>query len=625
MAGLRPGRGRAAARASGPSGCASSSRALDAACAVRRRDGAARAVPRRGASTARRMLEAELEFVDRRSPTRIRTDELGGTDGWRRDPRAARRGHHLRGDRSPTRSATSGRRPRSHRAHPQTVRRQNPRPVRQHRPGARHPSRTDMAVRTRGATRTIGAAARLPIHARSPHDAPHLDGRCRGRRARQDAIPAAAATAVRALDGLSSTSRAGSVFGAARPQRRRQVHHRQDPHHARPAPTRGTRARSPGIDVAARPRRGCAARSGWSPRRPSQRPDGDRPREPRAGRADPGHDARGRARPRAASCWSASSSPTPPTGSPRRYSGGMARKLDVAIGLVHRPRVLFLDEPTTGLDPEARAEMWAEIGRLAGDERMTVLLTTHYLDEADRLADRLAIVDRGRIVVEGTPGRAEERAARRHACRSSSTRRRARPRGALLDALAGPREVAARRRQPARPAPRTARAPSRPCSPRWRTAGIAVASVDRRAAVARRRLPALRRPQLRGGGMTAMRTLRHSAYLTAPLAARAAGASRSFAAITLIQPIIWLLLFGQLFQAVVEIPGFARLRLVPRVHHPRRDRHDGAVLQRLGGHGLHRGHEPRRDGPPARLARAARGDDGRHARLPGASRPSSRR
>ena len=81
----------------------------------------------------------------------------------------------------------------------------------------------------------------------------------------------------------------------------------------------------------------------------------------------------------------------------------MARKLDVAIGLMHRPQVLFLDEPTTGLDPEARAEMWAEIAPAAGDEQLTVLLTTHYLDEADRLADRLAIVDHGRVVAEGTP------------------------------------------------------------------------------------------------------------------------------------------------------------------------------------------------------------------------------
>jgi ABC-2 type transport system ATP-binding protein len=87
----------------------------------------------------------------------------------------------------------------------------------------------------------------------------------------------------------------------------------------------------------------------------------------------------------------------------KTYSGGMARKLDVAIGLMHRPSVLFLDEPTTGLDPEARAEMWAEIERMARQEQMTVLLTTHYLDEADRLANRLAIVDHGRVVAHGTP------------------------------------------------------------------------------------------------------------------------------------------------------------------------------------------------------------------------------
>ncbi|MEU6324177.1 ATP-binding cassette domain-containing protein [Streptomyces sp. NPDC047009] len=85
------------------------------------------------------------------------------------------------------------------------------------------------------------------------------------------------------------------------------------------------------------------------------------------------------------------------------YSGGMRRRLDVALGLVHRPEVLFLDEPTTGLDPEARTAMWEEIARLAGEEGLTILLTTHYLEEADRLAERIAIVDRGRVVVEGTP------------------------------------------------------------------------------------------------------------------------------------------------------------------------------------------------------------------------------
>ena len=87
----------------------------------------------------------------------------------------------------------------------------------------------------------------------------------------------------------------------------------------------------------------------------------------------------------------------------KSYSGGMQRRLDVALGLLHRPQVLFLDEPTTGLDPEARALMWAEIERLAREERMTILLTTHYLEEADRLASQLAIVDQGRIVARGTP------------------------------------------------------------------------------------------------------------------------------------------------------------------------------------------------------------------------------
>jgi ABC-2 type transport system ATP-binding protein len=89
----------------------------------------------------------------------------------------------------------------------------------------------------------------------------------------------------------------------------------------------------------------------------------------------------------------------------RTFSGGMQRRLDVALGLVHRPKVLFLDEPTTGLDPESRAAMWDEITGLVASDRVTVLLTTHYLDEADRLASRLAVVDRGRVVAEGEPER----------------------------------------------------------------------------------------------------------------------------------------------------------------------------------------------------------------------------
>jgi len=85
------------------------------------------------------------------------------------------------------------------------------------------------------------------------------------------------------------------------------------------------------------------------------------------------------------------------------YSGGMRRRLDLALALVHRPRVLFLDEPTTGLDPQSRSALWEEVARLAKDEGVTVFLTTQYLEEADVLADRVGIIDQGRIVAEGTP------------------------------------------------------------------------------------------------------------------------------------------------------------------------------------------------------------------------------
>jgi ABC-2 type transport system ATP-binding protein len=87
----------------------------------------------------------------------------------------------------------------------------------------------------------------------------------------------------------------------------------------------------------------------------------------------------------------------------RTLSGGMQRKLDVAMGLVHQPQVLFLDEPTTGLDPEARTDMWREIFKLSREDGLSVLLTTHYLEEADHLAEHVAIIDQGQIVVEGTP------------------------------------------------------------------------------------------------------------------------------------------------------------------------------------------------------------------------------
>jgi ABC-2 type transport system ATP-binding protein len=85
------------------------------------------------------------------------------------------------------------------------------------------------------------------------------------------------------------------------------------------------------------------------------------------------------------------------------YSGGMKRRLDLALALVHRPRILFLDEPTTGLDPQSRTALWEEVQRLASDRGVTVFLTTQYLEEADVLADRVGIIDRGKIVAEGTP------------------------------------------------------------------------------------------------------------------------------------------------------------------------------------------------------------------------------
>jgi ABC-2 type transport system ATP-binding protein len=85
------------------------------------------------------------------------------------------------------------------------------------------------------------------------------------------------------------------------------------------------------------------------------------------------------------------------------YSGGMRRRLDLALALVHSPRILFLDEPTTGLDVQSRTALWDEVARLANDDGVTVFLTTQYLEEADSLADRVGIIDTGRIVAEGTP------------------------------------------------------------------------------------------------------------------------------------------------------------------------------------------------------------------------------
>ena len=90
------------------------------------------------------------------------------------------------------------------------------------------------------------------------------------------------------------------------------------------------------------------------------------------------------------------------------FSGGMRRRLEIARGLVHSPRILFLDEPTTGLDPVSRANVWEMIRRLRGQSNLTMLLTTHYMDEADKLCDRIAIVDHGKLAVLDTPTRLKD-------------------------------------------------------------------------------------------------------------------------------------------------------------------------------------------------------------------------
>jgi ABC-2 type transport system ATP-binding protein len=204
---------------------------------------------------------------------------------------------------------------------------------------------------------------------------------------------------VRALDGLSLTIPAGSVFGLLGPNgagksttvRILSTLSRAD----------AGRAEVDGVDVARDPGR-VRRRIGLVPQRPCTDPMATgRENLVLAGRIQ-ALSARA-ARRRADALLERFALEDAADRLVRTYSGGMARKLDVALGLVHRPSVLFLDEPTTGLDPEARSEMWAEISSLASLEGMTVLLTTHYLDEADRLADRLAIIDHGRVVVEGSP------------------------------------------------------------------------------------------------------------------------------------------------------------------------------------------------------------------------------
>jgi len=93
----------------------------------------------------------------------------------------------------------------------------------------------------------------------------------------------------------------------------------------------------------------------------------------------------------------------------KTFSGGMRRRLEIARGLLHTPKVLFLDEPTLGLDPQSRNQMWTHVKKLNESDRVTVFLTTHYMDEAERVADRIAVIDHGRIVATGSPAELKER------------------------------------------------------------------------------------------------------------------------------------------------------------------------------------------------------------------------
>ena len=244
----------------------------------------------------------------------------------------------------------------------------------------------------------------------------------------------------------------------------------------------------------------------------------------------------------------------------KTYSGGMQRRLDIAMGLLHRPQVLFLDEPTTGLDPEARVEMWQEIERLAQQERMTILLTTHYMEEADRLASRLAIVDRGRVVVEGTPG--ELKSGLRgdtiqieldDAQRTARPARRSRRSTASSEVSARGRARCTRARDRRRRRdPGGARGARRPR--RQGAVGHARAAVARRGLSAPRgsRLRAGRQRARGGGGMTAAR----QTWQVTLRGIRVFVRQPAYVAMTLAQPLIWLLLFGALFKAITRIPGF---------------------------------------------------------------------
>ena len=230
-----------------------------------------------------------------------------------------------------------------------------------------------------------------------------------------------------------------------------------------------------------------------------RRPVRHRPREPDAPGPRPGPAAARTCAIASRRCSSSSGSPTPPTGSCAATPAGCGAGSTSRSGSSTRPQVLFLDEPTTGLDPEARVQMWEEVGRLANEESLTILLTTHYLEEADELADRLAIVSRGQIVVEGTP--AELKATLRGDAvhvelgerpRCDDARRVVERLGATPENVIDGRILVARVENGNRALP------GHPL--RARAGGDRRRVGQRLAAVARRRLPPLHGPRVRGRG-----------------------------------------------------------------------------------------------------------------------------
>ena len=200
-----------------------------------------------------------------------------------------------------------------------------------------------------------------------------------------------------------------------------------------------------------------------------------------------GHDRRRRPRRAARSCSTSSTSTGCGTASRKAMSGGQRRRLDIAMGLIHEPTLVFLDEPTTGLDPQARANLWNHIADLRDRRGATVFLTTHYLDEADALSDRIVVIDHGKIVAADTPDNLKaavagdlvdlEVAERRHVATAAEKlaalvadgrrrrgRRPPRPRAASSGPASRPRACCATSTTPASPSPR-----SRSAAPRSTT------------------------------------------------------------------------------------------------------------------------------------------------------------